>query len=150
MRAVLSLVRKARAAACAIAILATLGTLSSAQEGPKDNLRLPQKATALEGLPEVRIDVTRDRTSRRELDPAEAAKSPLSIRITDGLFYWASHGNRPLASTSSGEFTYLSSAEPGRYVRIRRLNDTLTYVEHIDTEFGSVTYWGELRVVIGQ
>ena len=45
---------------------------------------------------------------------------------------------------------YLSSTEPGRYVRIRRLNDRLAYVEHLDTTLGTVTYWGELRVVVGQ
>ena len=148
MRAV-SVLRNARTAAGAIAILAALATPCAAQEGPKDNLRLPQNATALEGLPQVRIDVTRDTTSRRDLDAAEARKSQLAIRIADGRFYWTSRGNRSLASTRFGEFTYLSSAEPGRYVRIRRLNDRLTYVEHLDTELGSVTYWGELRVVIG-
>ena len=52
--------------------------------------------------------------------------------------------------TSSGEFTYLSSNEPSRYVRVRRLNDRLTYIEHVDTALGSVTYWGELRIVIGK
>ncbi|MGE0447937.1 MAG: hypothetical protein AB7P99_22135 [Vicinamibacterales bacterium] len=98
----------------------------------------------------MRIDVTRDTTSRRELDRAEAARSRLAVRITDERFYWTSHGDRPLTLTSSGDFTYLWSAEPGRYVRIRRLDDRFTYVEHVDTEFGSVTYWGELRVVIGR
>jgi hypothetical protein len=120
------------------------------QDAPKDNLRLPHDATGLEGVPQVRVDVTRETTTRRELDRSEAARSPLAIRIADGRFYWASRGDRPLAPTPSGDFTYLSSAEPGRYVRIRRLNDTLTYVEHIDTEFGSVTYWGELRVVLSR
>jgi hypothetical protein len=147
MRAV-SVLRNAPTAA-AIAILAALGTLGFAQEGPKDNLGLPRNATALEGVPHVRIDVTQDNASRRDLNAAEAARSQLAIRIADGRFYWTSRGKRLLASTPSGEFTYLSSAEPGRYVRIRRLNDKLTYVEHVDTELGSVTYWGELHVVIG-
>ena len=74
----------------------------------------------------------------------------MSIRIEDGGFYWSSRDNRRLALTSSGEFTYLSSSEPGRYVRIRRLNDRLTYMEHVDTDLGSVTYWGELRIVFGK
>ena len=110
----------------------------------------PKKATALEGLPQIRIDSTRDSATRRTLDPVEAARDRLTIRIADGRLYWSSRGDRPLAQTSFGDFTYLSSAEPGRYVRIRWLNDKLTYVEHVDTEFGSVTYWGELRVVIGK
>jgi hypothetical protein len=35
-------------------------------------------------------------------------------------------------------------------VRIRQLRDKLTYVEHVDTDTGSVTYWGELRIVLGK
>lgn len=53
---------------------------------------------------------------------------------------------RPLLVTASGEFVYLSSREPGKYVRVRRLDDRFTYLEHVDMPFGSVTFWGELRV----
>jgi len=52
--------------------------------------------------------------------------------------------------TSSGEFTYLSSGESCGYVRIRRLDDRLTYMEHVYTDLGSVRYWGELRIVSGK
>lgn len=110
----------------------------------------PPNATALEGLPTVRVETTPEATTRRQLDSAEAAASRLSVQIKDGSFYWSSRDDRRLTLTASGEFTYLSSTEPGRYVRIRRLNDRLTYVEHLDTTFGTVTYWGELRVVVGR
>jgi hypothetical protein len=33
-------------------------------------------------------------------------------------------------------------------VRLRRINEKLTYVEHLDMGSRSVTYWGELRVVL--
>jgi hypothetical protein len=33
-------------------------------------------------------------------------------------------------------------------VKIRRLTDRLLYVEHLDMPFLSVTYWGELRIVL--
>jgi hypothetical protein len=111
---------------------------------------LPPNATALEGLPTLRVETTPEATTRRQLDSEEAAASRLSIRIKDGGFYWSSRDDRRLTMTASGEFTYLSSTEPGRYVRIRRLNDRLTYVEHLDTRLGTVTYWGELRIVVGQ
>jgi hypothetical protein len=110
----------------------------------------PPNATALEGLPTLRVETTPEATTRRQLDSEEAAASRLSIRIKDGSFYWSSRDDRRLTLTASGEFTYLSSTEPGRYVRIRRLNDRLTYVEHLDTTLGTVTYWGELRVVTGR
>ena len=121
-----------------------------AQRVTTGTVTFPKEATALEGLPQIRIETTRDSAARRTLDPKEAARDRLTIRIADGRLYWSSRGDGPLAQTSFGEFTYLSSAEPGRYVRIRRLNDKLTYVEHVDTELGSVTYWGELHVVIGK
>jgi hypothetical protein len=110
----------------------------------------PPNATALEGLPTVRVETTPEATTRRQLDSDEAAASRLSIQIKDGIFYWSSRDDRRLTLTASGEFTYLSSTEPGRYVRVRRLNDRLTYLEHIDTTLGTVTYWGELRVVVGR
>lgn len=110
----------------------------------------PPNATALEGLPTLRVESTPEATTRRQLDSAEAAASRLSIQIKDGSFYWSSRDDRRLTLTASGEFTYLSSTDPGRYVRIRRLNDRLTYVEHLDTALGSVTYWGELRIVVGR
>jgi hypothetical protein len=112
--------------------------------------QVPANATALEGVPTVRIDTTQETATRRELARAEAATSLLKIQIIDGRYYWASHGNRPLTVSTSGDFTYLASTEPGRYVRFRRLNDRLTYVEHVDMPSGSVTYWGELRIVLGK
>jgi len=112
--------------------------------------QVPAGATALEGVPTVRIDTTQEGAIRRELDDAEAAASRLRIRIVDGRYYQAGRNDRPLRVTTAGDFTYLMSDEPGRYVRFRRLNDRLTYVEHVDMAAGSVTFWGELRVVLGK
>jgi len=118
-----------------------------AQELPTA-VEIPANATALEGLPQVRMETTRDGSLRRELDGAEAARSRLSIAIVDGRFYRAGREGPPLTLTTKGEFTYLSSTEPGTYVQIRRLNERLLYVEHLDMPFLSVTYWGELRIVL--
>jgi hypothetical protein len=70
----------------------------------------------------------------------------LTIRVVDGQFYWTSRENRPLRLSQSGEFTYLAS-DPGRYIRFTRLDDQIGYVEHLDAAWGSVTWWGELRIV---
>jgi hypothetical protein len=111
---------------------------------------VPPNATLLEGTPEVRVDTTADAATRRQLGAADAAANRLRVQVKDGTFYWSSRDNSRLTLTTAGEFTYLSATEPGRYVRIRRVNDRLTYVEHVDTAVGSVTYWGELRVVVGK
>jgi hypothetical protein len=108
----------------------------------------PPNTVGLEGLPRVRIDATMNRVSRRELDATEAAKSRLTITILDGRLYEGDRTGTPLTMTSSGGFTYLSSSTPGRYIRLQRLNDMFSYVEHVDMAFGSVTYWGELRLVL--
>ena len=130
-------------------VLAATVVLSQAP-GRSSDVTIPATAQALEGLPQIRIDATKDQVVRRELDATEAAKSRLTIKILDGRFYWGDSTGSPLTMTKSGSFTYLTSTEPGRYIRIQRLNDTLTYVEHVDMAFSSVTYWGELRVVLGQ
>jgi hypothetical protein len=112
--------------------------------------QIPANATSLEGVPTVKIETTQEKATRQELGLDEASKSLLKIRIVDGKYYWASQGNRPLTVSTAGDFTYLTSTEPGRYVRVRRLSDRLTYVEHVDMPTGNVTYWGELRVVLGK
>jgi hypothetical protein len=116
---------------------------------PQGVVEIPPDAAALEGIPHVRIDVTQDGVTRRQLGAAEAAKDRLTITIVDGRLYRAGE-DRPLFVTSSKDFVYLSSVEPGKYVRVRKLDDRYSYIEHMDMPFGSVTFWGELRIVIEQ
>jgi hypothetical protein len=134
----------------AAAMLVSFGLAAGADRldaaPPQGAVDIPVNAVRLEGIPRVRIDLTQDGVTRRELDPSQAAKGRLTIKIVNGQLYRAGADTHPLVVTSSPEFTYLSSTEPGRYVRLRRLNDRITYVEHVDMPFGSVTYWGELRI----
>ena len=97
----------------------------------------------------MRIDSAEGTATRSILDAVEAAKARLTVRVTDGQFYWTTRGNRLLRVNTSGEFTYLSS-EPGQYIRFTRLNDKISYVEHVDLTSGSVTWFGELRIVLGK
>src|SRR3972149_6192552 len=144
----------------AMASLVLTASTSLGQALPQ-RVEIPPATTTLEGVPTVRIDSAEGRTTRRVLSSAEADSQRLMIRVVDGRFYWASRDNRPLQLSSSGEFTYFSS-EPGRYIRLTRLNDKISYVEHVDAAllsptarstplpFGTVTWWGELRVVLGK
>ena len=126
---------------------------SHGQESPRpERVEIPATATTLEGIPTVRVDSAEGGTTRQVLSPSEAAKSRLTVGLVDGRYYWTSRGNRPLELSSSGEFTYLSS-EPGKYIRFTRLNDKISYVEHVedrDLGSGSVTWWGEMKIVTGK
>lgn len=122
---------------------------AQASTAPPDTV-IPSNAAVLEGVPRVRIDRTRDQVTRRELDATEAARSRLTITILDGQLYRGDRTGTPLTITTSNGFTYLSSSRPGQYIRIQRLRDALSYIEHVDMTFGSVTYWGELRVTIAK
>jgi hypothetical protein len=137
------------AALLAAPVLVATSVLAQSPASPPV-VTFPANTVALEGLPRVRIDATMNQVSRRELDATEAAKSRLTITILDGRLYQGDRTGAPLTMTSAGGFTYLSSSTPGRYIRVQRLNDTFSYVEHVDMAFGSVTYWGELRVVLGK
>jgi hypothetical protein len=135
------------AARSALAVL--LATAPAVAAGQQHPLTLPPDATALEGVPEVQVETTREGATRRVLGRADAEGSRLQIRVKDGRLFWGG-SSEPLAVYESGAYTYLSSAtEPGRYVRLTRLNDRLTYVEHVDKTDRSVTFWGELRIVLG-
>jgi hypothetical protein len=132
----------------ALAIVAAAAAASLAAAQGQD--LVPKNAVALEGTPLVRVDATEDQVTRRQLTKAEMAQNRLRINVEDGRYSWTSRGNLPLTLTASGEFTYLASSEPGKYVRFRRVHDRITYVEHVDMAHGSVTYWGELRIVLGK
>ncbi|NOT28103.1 MAG: hypothetical protein HOP16_18625 [Acidobacteria bacterium] len=123
------------------------GALSQ-ESTPANGLGIPPAATVMEGTPTVRVDSSEGVTTRRLLDPAEAAKSRLQVSVVDGQYYWTSRENQPLRLASAGDFTYLSS-EPGRYIRFTRIKDRIAYVEHVDVALGSVTWWGELKIVTG-
>lgn len=88
------------------------------------------------------------KTTRQALDASEAARDRLMISHVDGCYYWTSRENRPLRLESVDGFTYFTS-EPGKYIRITRLKDRISYVEHVDLASGHVTWWGELRIVLG-
>jgi len=121
-----------------------------AQETPRpQRVEIPADATSLEGIPTVRIDSAEGSTTRQVLDAAEAAKARLTVRVVDGQFHWTTRDNRLLRLNPSGEFTYLSS-EPGQYIRFTRLRDKISYVEHVDLTSGSVSWFGELRIVVGK
>jgi len=119
-------------------------TLALALQG----VEIPSTARGLEGIPAVRIDSSAEQTTRRVLSKAEADEHRVKVDLVNGRYYLAGE-IRPLQLTSSGGFTYLSS-EPGRYIRFRKLNDKISYVEHVDMPSGNVTYWGELRIVLGR
>jgi hypothetical protein len=134
--------------AIVVGVALASGVLAQQAASPQKP-EIPAGATVLEGVPAVRIDTSQAGATRQVLTPPEAAKERLRVRIVDGRYYWESRGNRLLSLAPSGEFTYLSSA-PGAYIRITRLNDRLAYVEHVDSPTGSITWWGELRVVLGK
>jgi hypothetical protein len=133
----------------AILCVGLMARIAVPQELPPANgVVIPPAATVLEGTPTVRIDSAAGATTRRLLDQTEATKSRLRVSVIDGQYYWTSRENRLLRLNSAGAFTYLSS-EPGQYIRFTRIKDRITYVEHVDNELGSVTWWGELRIVTG-
>ena len=126
-----------------------IGSGSAAQQPQTSGEKpvIPENASALEGVPAVRLDAKKDGAMRRTLDSDEAARQSLKIKVDNGKFFWATRENVPLTLTTAGEFTYLT-AEPGRYIRLRKVNDKIEYVEHVDREWESVTWWGEVRVVL--
>jgi len=132
--------------ACTAVMVQNGGAQDAARQQP---VEIPSGATSLEGLPVVRVDSSEQSTTRRVLDADRAKTDRLTVRVVDGQFYWTTRGNRLLQVSSSGEFTYLSSA-PGQYIRLTRLNDRITYVEHIEQASGSTTWFGELRIVLGK
>ena len=133
-----------------VALISCLLAWSAAGSGqtPPASPVIPDNAAALEGQPTIRIDASNAGAKTLDLDTAEAAKNRLKVRISEGRYYWSSRGDEPLTVSSSGAFTYLSSNEPGKYIRLTKVGDKLEYVEHVDKDFTSVTFWGELRVVL--
>lgn len=130
--------------------LALLTPVSAQNAGTAPaTLEIPKTATTLEGIPSVRVDFSSDDTTRRVLGKDEASKNKLNIKVKNGQFFWASHEGEPLSLNKTGEYTFLSST-PGNYITLRRVNDRITYVEHLDNKGKYITYFGELRIVVGK
>lgn len=132
-----------------VSLLASTRPVAQAQAPEPQRVDVPQAATTLEGIPTVRVDATQQGATRRLLDAMEREKSRLTIQKVDGKYVWTSRDNKRLTLFNEGPFTYLSAA-PGQYIRFTRVNDRITYVEHIDSPIGTVTWYGELRVVLGR
>jgi hypothetical protein len=147
--------RMARALACGLSLLwVSIGALAAQatktdQASTPLTFEIPKGATTLEGVPSVRVDLSAESSTRRVLGKDEAARNKLNIKVKNGQFFWASHENEPLSLQRSGEFTFLSST-PGNYISMRRVNDKITYVAHLDDKGRYITYFGELRIVLGK
>jgi len=128
---------------------------ASAQQAPPQpqpqpqRIEIPKGAVTLEGVPRVRIDDTEAGSQRRVLPKKEADEHQLRIQVRDGQFFRAGKGNAPLKVDAAGAYTYLSS-QPGSYIRLTRINDRIAYVEHLEEGPNHVTFWGELRIVLGK
>ena len=141
-----------RRAMTATALACVLGTATTAQAQTPVNpqlVEIPRTATTLEGVPTVRIDSSGKGATSRMLTDAEAKQNMLSVRVANGQFYWTSRDNRPLRLDTTGGFMYLQD-KPGSYIKFTKVDDKITYVEHVDHGLESITYWGELRVVVGR
>jgi hypothetical protein len=137
-----------RTVGAALACVTLIVQSSVAQDAPRSQrVDIPAGATSLEGVPTVRIDSSEQQTTRRVLNPEEAATARLTINVIGGQLYWATRDNRLLRVNSSGEFTYLTS-DPGQYIRLTLLDDRISYAEHVDLTSGSVTWFGELRIIV--
>jgi hypothetical protein len=148
--------RKAMAAVWSVSgyasifLTALIAAGAAAQAQAPDSPVIPDTAKALQGEPSVRVEITPEGAVRQKLGAEEAARERLEVSIVNNRFYWTSRDNRLLSLKTAGEFVYLASLDPGHYIRFRQVNDRISYVEHVDTGFGSVTYWGELRIVLGK
>lgn len=128
--------------------LAVSGAFAQGSPEPQ-SVEIPATATVLEGIPAVRVDADAGGASRQLLSESEAEENRLTVGLVDDEYIWTSRENRPLQRFAVGAYTYLSS-DPGHYIRFTRLNDRIAYEEHVDSAFGSTTWWGELRIVVGK
>ena len=140
----------ARVAVCRLLIAGACvlctGSALLGQDGTPTDIETLEDAV-LEGEPTVRVEASADAADRSELTPTESASQRLQVRIENGQYGWTSRDDTSLLARRVGDFTYLSSADsPGSYIRITRVNDRLSYVEHLETASGHVTYWGELSI----
>ena len=133
----------------AVAIAGLAVPTTGAQSLPQQALDLPPQTKSLEGQPRVAVETSPTAATRRVLAAGDALAERLVIRVERNRYFWGSDP-RPLTVQKAGEFIYLSSAEPGKYIRLQKINDKLSYVAHLDQGARSITYWGELRVVIGR
>lgn len=125
--------------------------LSAIAQITTEPVQIPRDATALMGIPDVRVDSSDTEDQRTLLTPEEAKKSMLLVSKVGDTYYWTSRENRQLEIRESGIFTYLYlPGLPGSYVKFVRAGDKILYMEHVTILLSTITYWGELEIVTGK
>ena len=101
------------------------------------------------GNPTVRVDADDQGTKRIELSESGGQKFACRVVKNGRRYYWASRGNRELIRSKSGDFTYFTSPEGSGYIKVfsgRREGGpdlAFDYLEHVSSEFKTITYWGK-------
>jgi hypothetical protein len=122
-------------------------------------LAAQDERVVFEGRPLLQVQSGVLATVRNELSADEAFEYQVRIVERNGRFYWASRGMTELVRTESGVYITYVAVNGSGYVRVGSpglldLRDRLPpeqrrkeigYVEHLLTQFESVTYYGNRR-----
>ena len=92
------------------------------------------------GFPVSKIESNQNQTKRYELTKKQTKEYQVVISEFEGRFYWESRNKVELIKTISGIYTNYVSPTGSGYIKVSTLDNT--YLEHINSGLGTITYWG--------
>jgi hypothetical protein len=92
------------------------------------------------GFPVSKIESNQNQTKRYELTKNQTKEYQVVISEFEGRFYWESRNKLELIKTISGIYTNYVSPTGSGYIKVSTLDNT--YLEHINSGLGTITYWG--------
>jgi hypothetical protein len=118
-----------------------------------------QESVVFEGLPLKTVESSFLATLARELNDDESFQYQVRIAERNGRYYWASRGMKELIRSESGAYITYHAVDGSGYVRVggsallelrerlpeEQRRQEIGYVEHLLTQFASVTYYGNRR-----
>ena len=116
-------------------------------------------ATELEGLPLKKVESSFAATFETLLDKEQTIEYQVRIFERSGTYYWASRNMKELYRSESGSYITFHAVDGSGYVRVgtplmldlrERLPEEqrrreIGYVEHLVTQFASITYYGNRK-----
>ena len=95
------------------------------------------------GFPVSKIESNQNQTKRYELTKNQTKEYQVVISEFEGRFYWESRNKVELIKTISGIYTNYVSPTGSGYIKVSTLDNT--YLEHINSGLGTITYWGVVQ-----
>jgi len=102
--------------------------------------------TTIIGTPKAKVETHADSTKRSKLNAQQGVEYHMEIVRQGGEFIWISREGKTLTHSISGAYDNFVNPEGAGYVKVMMLQGECEYMEHVNLQLSTITYYGECDV----